>query len=356
MLRYFKYKTPFKSPFVTALGEFTTREGIVLVFDDGDIRAFGEVSPLPGFSKETLAQVESVLIQNRAFLANGFIDQTSDQIITVLDQIHEFPSLSFGLDMLSHDLKAKRSNQSLSAQLFNTQHQSVRSNTSVGINSPKESISVIRSRIAEGFSTIKLKVGQDFEIEKSLLHAIRNEFPELNIRIDANQAWEIDEAIKNLNELSPLDIEYCEQPVSANDIDALKMVTNGTEMKIAADEAVGNRSQVTTLIEQHCCDLIILKPALIGLFNNINVTKRLAESHNMEVVFTTLLDGRIGRKVTAILASGLGSRQYAHGLATGSLLNEQIGLTETINGGAYQLSNSDGIGVTIDLNLLEEII
>lgn len=356
MLRLFKYKVPFKTSFKTALGEFTYREGIILMYEENGIQAFGEVSPLPEFSKESLNQIEVVLTQNKTFLSQGLKDDSFSEIIQVLDQIHDFPSLSFGLDSLNYDLKAKRDNKSLESFLFKKETQSIVCNTTIGIKSNRDVISSIYSKVSEGFETIKIKVGQDFGTERSILKNIRNEFPKINIRIDANQAWNTEEAIKNLNSVSDLRIEYCEQPVSGNNILGLKKVTTNTEINIAADEALGNKMQVKELIENSCCDLIILKPALIGLFKNIYVTKQLAETHNMEVVFTTLLDGVIGRTITAILASGLGSRKYAHGLATGSLLNEQEGVLENIHKGAFHFSNSEGIGLPIDINLLEEII
>ncbi len=355
MLRYFKYRTPFKTPFRTSLGEFSHREGIILTYEEHGINAFGEVSPLPGFSNENLNQVESVLIQNRKFLTQAFIGNDESQVIQVLDQIHNFPSLSFGLDSLSLDLRAKRDKKSLSSLLFNKEEQTIACNTTIGIQSKEHAIKNIQTKIIEGFDTVKIKVGRDFKTEREILQVIRNEFPKIKIRIDANQAWNVNEAIQNLNSISKLDIEYCEQPVLAKDIMGLKKVTIHTDIKIAADESLGNKIRAKQVIEQNCCDLVIIKPALIGLFDSINVTKELAETHDMEVVFTTLLDGAIGRNITAIYASGLGSRKYAHGLATGSLLGEQT-KTENIDQGAYHFSNSEGIGISIDQTLLEEII
>lgn len=356
MLRYFKYKTPFKQPFKTAIGEFSYREGIILVYEEGEIQAFGEVAPLSGFSSENLTQVETVLLQNKKFLSQGFKEGNAGQMIKVLDRIHEFPSLSFGLDTLLHDFKAKQENKPLSTLLFNRETTSIACNTTVGIKSEKETISTIRTKISEGFDTIKIKVGRDEDAEREMLKMIRKEFPFIKIRIDANQAWETDEAIRNLDSLSKLNIEYCEQPVAANDIQSLKKVTENTQIKIAADESLSNKKRALLLIEQNCCDLIILKPALIGLFENINVTKQLAETHNMEVVFTTLLDGIIGRTMTAVLASGLGSKKYAHGLATGSMFDEKKTVPELIKNGVYVIPNTSGIGNPININSLEEII
>lgn len=356
MLRYFKYKNVFRKPFKTALGEFRFREGIILVFEENEIQAFGEVAPLPGFSKETLPQVDVVLQQNKNILETAFAENDTNQIIPILESIHQFPSLSFGLDTLKHDLAAKRNGKNLSEFFFQEQSKTVLCNTTIGIQTIENAIESISTKLKEGFNTFKLKVGLNFLSEKEILAEIRNQFPKIKIRIDANQAWKHEEAIKNLNSISKLNIEYCEQPVYADDINSLKIVTQRSEINIAADEAVGNKNQTKRLIEEHCCNIVIIKPALMGLFENIVVTKELAETHNMEVVFTTTLDGIIGRTTSAVLASSLGSKKYAHGLATGSFFDENGVSKEHIKLGKYQIPQASGIGKPIDINFLEEII
>ena len=355
MLRYFKYRTPFKNPFKTSSGTFSNREGIILSFEYDGVKALGEVAPLPGFSRESLDQVEVILQQNKQYLEQAFLSGDGRQIINVLDQIHGFPSLSFGLDTLWHDFQAKKVNKSLSEFLFGLKKPSIKCNATIGIQSEEEIISQIDKKKREGFETFKLKVGSDFSKEKSVLEFIRKTYPGIKLRIDANQAWDKETAVRNLNSIEGLKIEYCEQPVSAENIEALNWVKERTEIKIAADESLGNKTRATALIEQNYCDLIIIKPALMGLFENITVTKELANTHNMEVVFTTSLDGIIGRNTSAVLASGLGSPTFAHGLATGSLLNEQGTESELIANGSYQISEKAGIGNPVDLTLLEEV-
>ena len=355
MLKYFKYRIPFKKSFKTSAGEFNTRQGVVLAFKQDGIQAFGEVAPLPGFSAETFDQVSLVLKQNKKHLEQAFLNDEAKQIITVLDQIHQFPSLSFGLDTLWHDFQSKKENKSLAQYLFGSTNPSVKCNTTIGIQSNKAMVSHVQEKKDEGFDTFKLKVGVDFVKEKSALEFIRKTYPDIKLRIDANQAWDKKEAVKNLTSIEHLNIEYCEQPVSAADISELMWVKDRTEIKIAADESLGNKKLARELISQNSCDVIIIKPALLGLFENINVTKELADTHNMEVVFTTSLDGIIGRRTSAVLASGLGTKKFAHGLATGTLLNDKQVHTENIVNGSYLIPGTRGIGNLIDLTFLEEI-
>lgn len=355
MLSLYKYNIPFKNVFRTALGSFSNREGLIISYEEDGIIAFGEVSPLPGFSSENVDQVTTVLQKNSKVLERSFKCGDEYQVLNILDSIHAFPSLSFGLDTLRHDLYAKKKKQSLNNFLFKDYISSIACNTTIGISSELRTIQRIKEKVTEGFNTFKVKVGLNFDVESKLLSVIRSEYPGINIRIDANQAWTKEEALKNLDTIADLEIEYCEQPVAKTDFQALKFITDRSPIKIAADESVGNKVQTKELIEANCCDIIIIKPAQFGLFDSINVTKSLATSHNMEVVFTTLLDGIIGRTVTAHLASGFGSKVYAHGLDTGSFLLEKGSNSETIKNGSYLLSNTYGIGNPINTKLLQRI-
>lgn len=92
------YKIPFSSPFQLAGKRFETRKGLILSFTDGDVTAYGEVAPLPGFSSESLEEILTVLLQNQRELDNAFRNGESGQLLSVLHSIHKIPSLSFGLD------------------------------------------------------------------------------------------------------------------------------------------------------------------------------------------------------------------------------------------------------------------
>jgi hypothetical protein len=93
---------------------------------------------------------------------------------------------------------------------------------------------------------------------------------------------------------------------------------------------------------------------LLGSFNKIFETKRLANTHDNEIIFTTSLEGGIGRRITAILASGLGSLKNAHGLATGHLLTADIINRESLSNGIYKLDDHLD-KLSVNLQKLKEV-
>ncbi|HBX65977.1 MAG: o-succinylbenzoate synthase [Balneola sp.] len=355
MLSYYKYRLPFKQPFRSAGKEFAYREGLILVFNDGEVEAYGEVAPLPGFSNETLAQVTEVLKMNGNHLQETIANGNGAETLKMLDQIHHFPSLGFGLDTLLHDLEAKKKGISLGDHLFKDFPESVTANATLPLNETAKTLTKAKSLIEQGFETLKVKVGDDFETELNLLQDLRNQFPDIKIRIDANQAWNQEEAIKHLKTLQALDIEYCEQPVAEDRIAELAMVKENSEIPIAADESIRNKEQATELSEKKAADLFVLKPMLLGTFDNIFVTNRTSVTHNIESIFTTSLESAVGRAVIATFAAGLGRKFRAQGLATGNLFRHDVSPAKWLNQPVISFPKKNGLGIKLDLEGLKKV-
>lgn len=349
------FKIPFSTPFQLAGKRFDTRNGFVLSFTDGDVTAFGEVAPLPGFSNEKLEEILAVVLQNQRELSHAFRSGESGQLLSVLHSIHKLPSLSFGLDTLQADYLAKKEGISLSEHLFGKTCSSPATNATIGMQDLEKALKKADNLYEAGFNTFKVKVGADHKREMELVKHLREKYRGVHIRIDANQAWNADEAKQKLIDFSNYAIEYCEQPVDKHDIEALKSITAEKILPIAADEAVRSLADAKLLIQEKACDLLILKPALFGRIGDLIVTKEWASTHSIHVVFTTAFDTIIGRTITAVLASGLGSEKHAHGLATGQFLNETGSLPIEIHAGAYQLPEGAGISYSIDLSDYKKI-
>lgn len=355
MLQFFKYSIPFEFPFKVAGTELTHREGIILVYSDSSIQAYGEAAPLPGFSTESLAEVEEVLKMNREHLQQTIQSGDGNQTLKMLDQIHQFPSLSFGIDTLLHDLAAKKEGKPLFEYLFPECNGSVTCNATLSIQNRSDSLAKARELIDLGFETLKIKVGDNFSQEMKIIGELRAKYPELKIRIDANQAWSKKQAIQNLRELESFSIEYCEQPVPKDQFSALKDVRKAVDIPIAADESVRNKRSALELSEIKAVDLLILKPMLLGTFDNIFVTKQVTNTHNIETVFTTSLETAVGRAATVALSAGLGSRDHAQGLATGAFLSHDVARDEWLNKPVISCPGSKGLGISLYLEGLKEL-
>lgn len=351
-LHCYKYRLPFTAPVKTSENTFEQREGLILEYATGNFHCYGEVAPLPGFSKETLDNVQQA-VGKFAETITASINAANP--VETLDQFYkdEEPpaALQFGLDSIAYQLLAFRENKSLRDYLFENAPDRIPVNALCSLHT-QGFMEDIEQQISAGFKTIKFKMGLDFDLELKRLQQIRSQFPDLTIRLDANRAWPRNEAVEYCRRLEFLQIEYIEEPLKEVTPDKYEHLSQQTKLPLALDESVSHVTFWPNLLPY--TSFLILKPMLLGNFTKSFETKRLAETHGNKVVFTTALESGIGRRITAILASGLGSSQTAHGLTTGKLLNKDVHSDKSyISEGMYDVSSSHQ--PKIDLKILQDV-
>ena len=196
-------------------------------------------------------------------------------------------------------------------------------NAVIGAIKPTKAAAKAREFVEQNYHCLKIKVGtQDFEMDLQRVEAVRSQIGNnIQIRIDANQGWSVEEAIANLKKLEFLQIEYVEQPVAASDLVGMAVVRRSQSIPVAADESVNNLAQLQQVIKAQAADIIILKPMALGGIITANHAAAIALQAGLDVVVTTTIDGVIARQAAFDLAAALPIKR-ACGLATGHLLIE----------------------------------
>jgi len=343
----YQYRLPFKKPFITGGETYHCREGVILKLQKDGITAYGEAAPLPGFSAFKLDKVISQIYMNRTAIKNIFRCEYPQTIAENFYSEHSIiPSLCFGIDTLIYDFLSQQKQLPLADFLFDQHRSTIPINAIISSGgSPRELLKQAQFFVEEGYSTLKFKVDNSFDFQFEGLKKIRNKYPGIRLRVDANQSWSVREAINNLNRLKSIDTEYCEEPLAEFSLNALKKIYEKTSAPIALDESVNRIKNLSAFLPY--ISAIIIKPMVIGNFSKLFATKRLLDDHVITTVITTSLESGIGRLMTATLASGLGSSQTAHGLDTGSLLTLDVWKDGTyINNGRFSMPDSIGMGKT----------
>ncbi len=340
----YTYSFPFKKPFETSSHTFKTRTGIVLELKEDELIALGEAAPLPGFSIESLEDVSAQLKKFSSPIEDLLRGDLSLETLQVFHRKNEiYPSLQFALDTLAVDYLSLKAGIPAQDFLFEDPATTLQTNAVVSIEEDNKTILQVGEFVENGYSTIKIKVGRDFNNEIGILKQIRSAYPKLVLRLDANRAWELNEAIENLSELEHLGIEYCEEPLTGLSIQNLKKLHNSVSVPLALDESILEIQNIETVMP--FVSVIVIKPMVLGSLSKLFATNRLVNSHNNKVIYTTSLESGIGRTMTVILASGLGSRGSAHGLSTGSLLKMDVWNDGTyINNGSVYLPDRSELG------------
>jgi L-alanine-DL-glutamate epimerase-like enolase superfamily enzyme len=182
----------------------------------------------------------------------------------------------------------------------------------------------IEEKLAEGFYCIKLKIGAiDFEEELQLLRFIRQHFtPEqVEIRVDANGAFDISTALNKLNQLSGFKLHSIEQPIQKNNTDRMAELCKTSPIPIALDEeliGVFSVAKKEDLLLKIKPQYIILKPSFVGGFRGTNEWISLAEKHKIKWWITSALESNIGLNAIAQWTF-LQQNNMPQGLGTGGL-------------------------------------
>ena len=348
------YRFPLPEPWPSAEGPVTERTGsIVLLEEEGGWVGRGETAPWPGFGLETHASSVAALRGAASRLvglpAEAYLEAAAD--LPRLAPVAASPCARHAIDLALHDLAAQHANLSLARLLGGTDALAeVSVNAAIPRLPADQAARAAIAAIASGVGTIKLKVGgtplgEDVARVRAVREAVG---PAVRLRVDANQAWSEGQAIQALAALRPFDIEYCEQPVAAEDIEALARVRAAAGVRIAADEAVRDLATARRIVAARAADILIVKPMALGGLQAARAVAAYGEEFGAAVVVTSLLESDIGRTGALHLAASLGSNRFAHGVAPVGWTPDGRRRETSYQAGKVRVPTEPGLGANVD--------
>lgn len=319
-LKYAPINLQLKSPFKTSQQTINERRGFIIRIEDDKNRNFyGEISPLPGFSKENYTHVENQLRTFSETVKNEFIADSLDAVLSFTRKFQLYPSVRFGLEQALINSSLENS-----TGLFkNTDTSSIQVNAVTGIETPEKTHKIIKQYVEDGFETIKLKIGRrSFDEDLFILKEIRNGFgSNIKLRFDVNGAWTYEEAKSKLKTLYDFEFEYIEEPC-AGITDQIKLFNAGYN-KIAIDESLSSIHELKNLITSESLSYFVLKPMLLGsIIEMIDLIGQI-KGKNLHFIFSSAFESPVAKSMLVLLAA-LSGGQYAHGLNTSDFFMNNI--------------------------------
>jgi O-succinylbenzoate synthase len=172
--------------------------------------------------------------------------------------------------------------------------------------------------LSSGCATIKVKVGDEESVDR--VAAVRSACgPGVKIRLDANGAWDVDTALRQLDQLAVYDIELVEDPVAS--LEELAALRGRARMPIAAESCIRTTADARRLRRLEAADAIVIKPQRIG---GLREALRAAEESGVPAVASSALETSIGLAVVVALAASLPDAPFAHGAGTALLLASDV--------------------------------
>ncbi len=333
---YKKYILNFKRPSGTSRGVMNEKETWFLLLEENGKTGIGECGLLRGLSIDDRPDYEEKL----QWVCEN-IDLGKDKLWY---ELIEFPSIQFGVEMAFLSLQSK-SPFELFPSTFTEGKDNMLINGLVWMGEESFMKTQIEEKLTQGFSCIKMKIGAiDFEKELGLLRFIRQNFDPktIEIRVDANGAFNSNEALDKLNQLSEFELHSIEQPIQKNNTDMMSELCKTTPIPIALDEeliGVFAYEDKAKLLDAIKPQYIILKPSFIGGFKGTLEWIALAEKRNIGWWITSALESNIGLNAITQFTYTLNNKM-PQGLGTGGLYTNNFDCPLEIENGHIQY-NSD---------------
>jgi O-succinylbenzoate synthase len=183
-----------------------------------------------------------------------------------------------------------------------------------------------------GVDTVKIKVGTGIQEDLVRIAVVRKHLPKSKIRIDVNGSWSVKEALFNINAIYEVTgdlLEYVEQPVTS--LDELKQLKEGmsVDLKIAGDEVLRKAKDPFVISLDGAIDILMLKVSPLG---GIKRAIDLASHHKLPVVISSALESAVGISYGLALAARVPNLDYACGLGTSALFNQDVSDIPIVNG------------------------
>lgn len=346
------YRLGLRRPWASARGTLGERRGWLVRAATRHHRGFGDCAPLPAAGTEPAGVALAALSDWQRSL----VGQSLEAALTRLEQEPapdqgEAPAARFAVECALRDLVSHAHGLPLRHQLATASWDRVEVNAMLG---PLEAETHGRAEQAwrAGFRVLKVKVGLAApETEAAALRQLATGLPpDVALRLDANGAWDLDGAACLIAAIADLPIEALEEPLTRPQCQTLRALQSLAPFPLALDESLHRSAAAEDLAGGLIGDPAalgvrrwVLKPAAVGGLRATLALAERAHAAGVEVVVTSLIESAAGLWPTLQLAAALPG-QAAHGLATSSWLDRDLGAPPIVQAGQVLLPARPGSG------------
>jgi L-alanine-DL-glutamate epimerase-like enolase superfamily enzyme len=340
---------PLHTTFTTALRSTDTTDAVLVEVEDSDgVGGLGVAPVVPVVTGEDEPGIRAAL---SGPLRDAVLGAGTDDLSDLLARVTAVPghaSARAGVDVALHDLAARRAGVPLAVFIRGCAGEvptGVPTDVTVAAGDAARLATAARDRVADGFTALKLKAGTDAATDVARVRAVRSAVgPSVVIRLDANQGWTPDQAIRVIRALEDAGagVELVEQPVRATDLDGLARVTAAVATPVMADEAVFTLADLNAVIERGAATLVNVKLAKAGGLAPARDQLLLAGAHGIGTMVGSMMETGIGVAAAGSLVAAVGTTlvgdlDAAWWLAEGTA-------PVSYDAGVLRLADSPGLG------------
>jgi O-succinylbenzoate synthase len=345
-----------RSDFRTSFGLERDRDCIVIRIQLGGFEGWGEcvAGAEPGYSYETAGTAWHVLSDYFIPALFRHNDFSAKSLQSALDSYRGHPLARAGLEMALLDLEGKRTGHSFSS-LLGGKKRSVPVGVSIGIQeTPEATLYEIQNYLEQGYRRIKVKIAPGSDIE--VLEAIRKDYPDLSLWVDANAAYSMDD-IELFDAMDDLELGLIEQPLFEDDLLEHAKLQKRLATPICLDESIHHLRDARHAVELGSCRVINIKPARVGGYLMACQIDAYCSANQLSVWCGGMLETGIGRAANLALASRSGFDLPGDISATARYYEKDISEPEFLlnEDSSIDVPDAPGLGVEVDMDFLESV-
>lgn len=298
--------TDLQQPFKTAVRTATYIETMdVTIKLENGVEGIGAATSTWKITGESLQSIEAAIMGPiKDVLIGRDIKRLNANLLAMEESCKENYSAKAAADIALHDVYAKFFQLPLYA-LLGGEVNTMQTDITIGLDEPEKMGEEAKERLNQGFSFLKIKVGNDVATDIQRIKEIKSVAgEEVVLRLDANQGWNAKQAIAFIQEMEKqeMNIEFVEQPVPQHDMSGLKFVKNNVNTPIMADESIFSPIDAFQLLKNEAVDLLNIKLMKSGGVRRAKQIADVAESMNIPCMMGSMMESSVSVTAAAHLA------------------------------------------------------
>ena len=345
---------PLVRPFRTSFGVQEHRDVLLVhvITDSGE--GWGECAAHaePFYNEEF---TESALIVLQRWLVPAVLaldDPTGEGVARACAGVKGYRAAKAGLEMAVLDAELRAEGRSLAQRLGGTTD-AIDVGVSVGITpTVAELVEQVRGYVADGYGRVKLKVMPGWDLEP--VAAVRAEFPDLPLQVDANAGYEPHDAdlVAGLDRFGLLMIE---QPFGADELRAHADLAARMATPICLDESILSVGHTATALDLGACSIVNIKVGRVGgLLEAVRIHDH-CRQRGVSVWCGGMLETGVGRAANIALASLPGFTFPADISASDRYWRSDVTDPFVLRGSTIAVPTGPGLGVSVHTDVLRDL-
>lgn len=344
---------PLIEPFIISYGSVANVESVLVRMTDraGNV-GWGEGTPDETVTGENLATLQHDLTEIGAPGMLGFDARRRDRAMAELERLlPQRPTARCAIDIALHDLAGRKAGIPVWALLGGSKS-TLQISRVVSMREPERMAADALRHIGDGFTTVKLKVGQkdDVALDIERVRQVRAAVgPDIGIKIDVNQGWvDAETAVPAMIALQEFAPDYIEQPVSQRDLEGLARARKQSGVRTMVDEACHSPADMLKIVQLGAADLVNIKLMKTGGLYPALAVDAIAQAAGIASQVGTMVESSIASAAGLHVAASRGNIKTVE-MGGPIMLAEDIGnVRDWYEARTISIPNTPGLGIDVD--------